>query len=207
VGRVANLRPIVNRPSRNSAILKLSALAIVFFALGCHRSRPDDIVLRYLQLAAALGERDPDALDYYYGPDEWVSDIRKHPPAAGEIRRQALELLSRVRAENSPQGDFLSKQLQAIATRADLLTGARPSFDIEARELFDIEPPPEKNTDDIRREVVRLLPGKGSLAQQYATFDEQFLIAPERVTALMNRAMQECRKRTLQHLSLPTGEQ
>ncbi len=188
---------------------RIVLIAAVCVGAGC-RARPDDVVLRYLQLAAALGERDPDAIDYYYGPLEWVSNARAQPPSAAEIKRSALELLTRVRAENPPHKDFLLKQLQAIATRADLLTGAKPIFEAEARELFDLELPPEKalekHLDETRLEIGRLLPGPGSPAQRYAGFDGQFIIPAERLTAVMNRAMEECRERTLQRVTLPAGE-
>lgn len=143
-------------------MLRVLLLAAVCFCAGC-RARSDDIVVRYLQLAVALGERDPDALDYYYGPSDWVSDTRAHPPAPSEIKRRALELSTRVQRENPPQKDFLLRQLQAIAARADLLTGARSSFESEARALFDVDLPPDVNRADIRREIDRLLPGTENL--------------------------------------------
>ena len=60
--------------------------------------------------------------------------------------------------------------------------------------------------ESIRKEVARLLPGAGTLADRYAAFDQKFLIKENNVAAVMERALQGCRERTLQHLRLPAGE-
>jgi hypothetical protein len=172
----------------------------------CH-TRPDDTVRRYLQLAVALGERDPDSIDYYYGPPEWVADIRAHPPALPEIKQAALDLSRQLQFSNAQRRDFLIKQLNAIAARADLARGVHLSFEDQARLFFDLEVPALGNTlSDVRRDIDRLLPGRGTLAARYANFDRRFLIPPERVSAVMGRALQGCREQTLHHLKLPAGE-
>ncbi len=55
--------------------------------------------------------------------------------------------------------------------------------------------------------VDRLLPGSESLALRYARFDRQFMIPPERLAAVMTRAIDGCRRATLPHMPLPSGEQ
>ena len=176
---------------------RVVALMAVFLpACGPH---PDDAVLRYLQLAVALGERDPDAIDYYYGPDEWVSEARAHPPRLAEIQRDALDLANRVKART-----FLAGQLKAIAARAELLQGKKRNFEDEARAWFDLElpPPPDPaELERVRREIAVLLRGS-----RYADFDARFLIPPERLKSVIDRAMQGCRERTLAHLKLPPEE-
>jgi hypothetical protein len=184
--------------------VRLFAILLVLnCSYGC-ANRPRDATLRYIQLSVALGEHDPDALDYYYGPEDWVAEIRAHPPRLNEIRQQSIDL-----AESLKAGDFLRPQLQAIAARAELLQGKRRSFEDEARAFFDLEiptPPVTSEIDGVRRELNTLLPGKGTLAERYAAFDAQFTIPAERVPAVMERAVAECRDRTLQHLKLPREE-
>jgi hypothetical protein len=209
VVRVANLRPIANRPTRVKIVFsRFCAAAAFLVSTGCH-SHSDDSVRRYLQLSVALGERDPDSIDYYYGPPEWVAGIRAHPPALPAIKEAALELSRKLQSSNSPDRGFLIKQLNAIAARADVGRGVRVSFDDQARAYFDLPMPAPANVphrSEVRREIDRLLPGRGSLAARYANFDRRFVVAPERLRAVMDRAMQRCREQSLQRMKVPAGE-
>ncbi len=196
------------------------SILLVFFLSSCgsRRDPPDTIVRDYIRLAVALGERDRDSLDYYSGPPEWVSDIRAKPPSFREIKNSAISLASRLRElsgknQRSPRVEFLIRQLLAIAARVNLLTGARLSFDEESEAFFGIRAPNPLNDPvnrerftAIRVELGQLLPGPGSLAGRYAAFDQMFLIPPERLPAVLNRAMAGCRARSLKHFSLPPGE-
>ena len=65
--------------------------ACVIFTCACQSSHPDP-VREYIRLAAALGERDPQSLDYYFGPSEWVKDVQEHPPAFAEIAKEGQRL-------------------------------------------------------------------------------------------------------------------
>lgn len=182
----------------------IAAATVLLTACQTH---PDDTVRRYLQLAVALGERDPDSIDYYYGPPEWVAGIRADPAALPAIKQAALDLSRQLQFGNSPRRDFLIKQLNAIAARADVARGVHLSFENQARLFFDLDVPAQGNTfSEIRSEIDRLLPGRGTLAARYANFDRRFLVSPERVPAIMGRALQACREQTLQHLKLPAKE-
>ncbi len=66
-----------------AAILATLAMA----GCACQTQRPDP-VREYIRLSVALGERDSQSLDYYYGPAEWVSDVKKQPPPFAEIAKQ-----------------------------------------------------------------------------------------------------------------------
>jgi hypothetical protein len=168
------------------------------FLSGCRR-HPNDDVLRYLQLVVALGERDPDAIDYYYGPDAWVSGARAHPLSLAEIHSGALDLASGIKTNG-----FLVRQLNAIALRAELLQGRKYSFDHEGQVFFNLEAPASGDSaelETIRQQIAALLRGK-----RYADFDAQFIIPEDRLRAVMERALQGCRQRTLQYLKLPPDE-
>lgn len=183
--------------------------AAVCGSSACRTGRPDDQVLRYLRLAVALGERDPDAIDYYYGPETWVSDIRAHPPTLAAIKQAALDLSGEVKTSGQPRQDFMIKQLNAIAARADAAQGVRLGLGDEARAFFDLDLPARTNAQElyaVRREIDHLVPGRGSLAKRYADFDKRFTIPHERLGIVMDRAIQGCRERTLQHLKLPPSE-
>jgi hypothetical protein len=183
-------------------------IAVVFTATACGPPRFDSQVRQYVRLAVALGERDPDSIDFYYGPPQWVAAIRKHPPRLEEIRRSALELGRRLEPDRHARAKHLAGQLKAIATRADELLGRQETFDQKTSAYFGLTVPTAapRNTEQGRREIDRLLAGTGSLAQRYAAFDRQFLVPVDRLPAVMARAVQGCRDQTLQHLQLPAGE-
>jgi hypothetical protein len=171
-------------------------------------TKPDDAVLQYIRLSVALGDHDPNSLDYYYGPPEWVADVRAHPPKLAEIKRASLDLIAKLQA--TPKRNFLTGQLRAMAMRVDLLRGVRPSFDQEASSLFALDPsrgPKPEQVETTRKEIAVLLPGKGTPLDRYAAFDQQFVIPEAKVQAVMQRALQGCRERTLAHLHLPEGEE
>lgn len=170
----------------------------------------------YLRLVVALGERDPDSIDYYYGPEQWVTDIRKNPPTLVRIRQTALQLVDHLQREqpgvdsNLPQREFLARQLRAIASRADLLLGMQQSFDRETELLFGVRLPlqtDEPRLARVRAELAQLLPGKGDLAQRYMKYEQTFVVPQPRLRAVMSRALAGCRDETLRHVPLPRGEQ
>lgn len=203
-------------------------LVVACFLLGCgagsrnteasQSPQPqslDQLSRSYIRLAVALGERDPDSIDYYFGPEKLVSDIRLNPPTLNRIRLSSLELVQELNSISPPtsQGDdrrrFLIHQLAAIIARVDLLSGKKLTFDQETQSLFGLRIPPQYDQRPlarIRAELNLMLPGKGSLANRYLAFDSKFVVPPRRLPAVMARAIEGCRERTLAHIQLPRGE-
>lgn len=187
--------------------VSIVALTSLVFSCSTDKTKSADAIRQYIRLSVALGDHDPNSLDYYYGPPEWVADVRAHPPKLAEIKQASLDLANKL--PSTPERDYLIAQLRAIATRVDLLRGVRPSFDQEAYALFALQSLPEPNQTRltaIRTEIAQLLPGKGTLVERYAAFDQKFVVPEDRVTAVMERALQGCRDLTLAHLRLPAGE-
>src|SRR6185436_15056999 len=58
----------------------------------------------------------------------------------------------------------------------------------------------------VRAEIDRLLPGPGTVGRRYAEFDRRFVVPRERLPAVLVRAMDGCRRITVDHLRLPPGE-
>ncbi len=168
----------------------------------------------YLRLAVALGERDPDSLDYYFGPSALVADIRSNPPTLAQIRLSSLQLIKELDSlhpdsENRERREFLLQQSRAIASRAGLLLGAHPSFDQETEEFFGMRVPPQTDQGHlvaVRSELNGLLPGRGGLAQRYLAYDTGFVVPRERLRTVMARALEGCRTQTLAHIPLPADE-
>ena len=180
--------------------------AVVLAATACGPRGFDREVREYVRLAVALGERDPDSIDYYYGPAQWVADVRKNPPRLEEIRREAAELERLLQPDPQARAKRLARQVSAIAARADELLGRPQSFDQGTSRYFGVTLPAAGDLEQDRAAIDRLLPGAGPLASRYAEFDRQFLVPADRLQAVMARAIQGCRDQTREHLRLPAGE-
>jgi hypothetical protein len=200
-------------------ILRLLSGAAIIAAPACDahpRATLDEDARQYVRLAVALGERDPDSLDFYAGPADAVSDIRRSPPPLTGIRREAGSLSAQIRARRDPDPiqrmrvQALVRDLAAIVARVDVLAGARPPFAQESASFFGIAPGPIEETDlsAIRAQVADLIGGGGDrLADRYAAFAARFTIPPARLQPVMVAALDACRAATVAHLTLPAGEQ
>ena len=111
----------------------------------------DPVARAYVRLAVALGERDSDSLDYYYGPADWVSDIRRNPPKLEEIARLARELRQTLRPRLDARTDRIRRQLDSLAARADMLVGASMAFDEESQALFAVRLPALPDTASLEK--------------------------------------------------------
>lgn len=183
----------------------------------------NDIARKYIVLAVGLGERDPDSLDYYFGPEKLVADIRRQPPTDASIAQQAGALLDALEqrqglsATDRQRVAFLHLQLNAIKYRAGMLAATQPPnqeappppFDEQSRNFFGITAGPDTEAAaraKTRAEVAILLGTRTNLAHAYSLFDSQFVVKPDRVPAVMNAALAACRTETLKHIELPAGE-
>jgi hypothetical protein len=148
----------------------------------------------------ALAERDPDSLDSYRGPSAWRAEAQARRATLEEIGQSVHNLsesLSRESGQDDDGGErraFLLRQLRAIAARVEILKGARPRFDEEATELFGIE-----------WGTLGSQGSQGSLGSVGSV--RESVIPPDRVPAVLARAVAGCRAATLAHLPLPPSEQ
>jgi hypothetical protein len=106
---------------------------------------------------------------------------------------------------------YLTRQLQALAARVEMLGGKRLSFDEESNALYDATAPvnTEEHFRAVREELGRALPGTGgsaTLLERYEAFRKDFTIPKEKVDSVFRAAVGECRERTRPHLELPPGE-
>jgi hypothetical protein len=182
----------------------------------------DDDARQYVRLAVTLGERDPDSLDFYAGPPDAVADVRRSPPPLTTIKQDAEALLARVssaagRVRKDPaydpadaaRADALAADLAAIVVRVDLLSGARLPYNKESEAFFGLAPAAidERALSGIRAQIADIVgQGGGRLADRYASFAARFTIPADRLPAVLEAALDECRRRTAAHVALPAGE-
>jgi hypothetical protein len=174
-----------------------------------------NIAEQYVRLVLSMGEHDGAYVDAYFGPAQWREEARAKAMTIVQIRDQAK--LLQQQAEQLPKPDDLLsrmridgmvKRLTALLARIEMIDGRNYPFDEETRLLYDAVAPnhDEAHFQTILDQIEQLLPGDGPLAGRVEDFRQQFVIPPERLEAVFSAAIAECRRRSLQHIELPEGE-
>jgi hypothetical protein len=174
----------------------------------------NEIAERYVKLVLAVGERDPAYVDAYYGPPEWKAQaatakwpLDRIEREAGELARQLGDAVTGEDIE-SLRHTYLRRQVEALRARVRMLSGEKLSFDEESQALYDAVAPthPESYFQATVDELDRLIPGQGPLIDRLEQFRTGFVIPKERLNRVFDTAIGECRRRTLQHVTLPPEE-
>ncbi len=176
----------------------------------------DNVARQYTQLVLALGEHDSNYVDAYYGPQQLRDDALAKALSAAAIATEAKTLrdaiASQPTAENEMQKlrlHYLDKQLQALAFHADSLSnGKKANFEAQAQALYDTTPPNYSlsDFDEVLAGIDELVPGEGSLSKRVVAYRKNFVIPADKLDAVFQRAIEECKQRTQAHISLPEGE-
>jgi len=188
-------------------------------AIASQAARPatpmNTIAEQYVKLVLAVGQHDADYVDAFYGPAEWKTDAARQKIALGEIDATAARLgrdIAAVREEGDElarlRREYLRRQLEALRARVRMLQGTKLTFDEESQALYDAVAPrhPDSYFKDILDEIDRALPGAGPLIDRYDAFRQQFIVPADRLSRVFDRAIAECRGRTLAHVTLPADE-
>jgi hypothetical protein len=197
-----------------------AALAVSLGALAAAQTRPPDpmntIAERYVTLVLALGQHDPDYVDAFYGPPEWKAEAERRKQPLAEIDAEAARQLASLppradgdRDELVPlRRDYLQRQLEALRARVRILQGAKLSFDEESQALYDAVAPtyPDSYFEGLLEELDRALPGDGPLVDRYDASRRRFIVPGKQLSRVFDRAITECRARTLRHVQLPPTE-
>ncbi len=186
---------------------------------------------QYVKLVLAVGQVDPDYVDAYYGPSEWKAEAEAtthaDPMTRGGVPIEALasragQLVTRLPALSDEERrdelvvlrrEYLKRQLEAVRARAQMLAAARrgaptPPFDEESLALYDAVAPrhPDAYFDETLEKLERALPGDGALADRVDSFRRRFIVPPDRLSVVFDRAIAEARARTRAHVALPDDE-
>jgi hypothetical protein len=176
----------------------------------------DQQVEEYLFLELSMGLHDAAQVDAYFGPEHLQTQAESEQLSLDEIAQRTAALAQSVSALPRDGNDGLERQrieslesrLLALQTRIQLNQGMEFSFDDESRLLFDATAPSfdASHFERILEKIDALLPGDGPLPERVTAFRERFIIPPDRLSAVFEAALEECRRRTLQHIDLPAHE-
>jgi len=208
----------------------LLLLIIVLLALSCSEKKEQkklgDLELKmnsiaegYVKLVLEVGKYDPNYVDAYYGPKEWKPkeenlqfDSTAHDKLiyTADSLLNELELLSEYSATEleTLRYRYLYKQLFAIKTKIIILNGSSLPFDLESRALYDVSPTEEKEADFqiVIDELDKILPGKGDIGERINKFKKEFEVPKDKIAAVFDAAIKECKRRTSKYINLPAGE-
>ncbi|MDP2258769.1 MAG: hypothetical protein Q8J89_03520 [Caulobacter sp.] len=203
----------------------LAALILAFAALaGPALANPHvgDIAARYVQLSLEIGEHEDGYIDAYYGPPAWQEAAKAARRPLPELARD-VEFLLAALAEDEAGADtagdtsgsltheriaFLRGQLIAARTRLRMMQGEKLSFEDEAEGLFGVRPvlKPLSAYDPVLADIEKLVSGEGPLWQRVDAFNDRFVVPADRLKAVMDAAIAECRRRTVAVIPLPANE-
>lgn len=198
--------------------LALAAVAacLLFAAPAQAKSPLDRLAEQYVKLSLELGEHEEGYIDAYYGPPAWQAAAKAKKRDLTAIRIDLLRLVvglmqidrQTLSPEERRRHAFLIAQLRAAGARLQMMQGTKLSFEDEAERLFGVRPVLKALTDydPVLQEIEALVPGDGPLWQRVDAFNDRFIIPADRLQAVMDAAIAECRRRTMDHIALPADE-
>ena len=205
--------------------LFLAALALPLMLVAACATTPapdasgdslDAVARDYVALILEIGEREPGYVDAYYGPPEWAEAAKANTREVPALIQGAASLTQRLNALSTRGAEpavvqrkaYLLAHVSAASARLRMIGGDRMSFADEAYALFGVRPElkPLSDYDPILARIETLVPGEGPLAQRVATFRNQFVIPTDRLQAVFDASIAECRARTIRHIALPSKE-
>jgi hypothetical protein len=207
----------------NVRTVAIACLAACVAIAGCGDERRaesppdlDDIAADYVSLELGMGRHDSNHVDAYYGPEALRQAANEAELALRQIAGQAEELAARVAGWPGNRNDRLqlaringlSQRLTALSTRIAINEGRSFSFDEEAELLFGVAAPDHEaaHFEEILAEIDALVPGSGGLSSRVNAFQDQFVIPKDKLAVVFEAAIEECRRRTLEHIDLPEEE-
>jgi len=201
-------------------LLPLCSLVVFLSCKGPERVRQkslDEISKKYSKLALEIGQYDNDFIDAYYGAEEWNRNSKdaKDLPYE-ELKWQSTTLLNQLKSIDDMafsdlellRYQFLNKQLNAIRTKLDMMSGKTYPFDVESLRLYDVVAPHIDLVvyDEILIELDNIVPGEGDLTSRYHDYSKGFIIPADKVDKVFQAAISEARKRVSERITLPVNE-
>jgi hypothetical protein len=197
-----------------------SILIAVLFITGCDKrdepvvvAKLDDLAREYLFLELSMGRHDAGHVDAYFGPEEIQNAADEAELSLDDIETRVAGLEETLAGlsgndEQMVRIEGILGRLKALQTRIALNGGQALSFDEESRNLFGAVAPNRDASyfEAVLQDIDDLLGGEGELSERVVSFQDQFIVPPERLADVFDAAINECRRRTLLHIDLPDNE-
>jgi hypothetical protein len=194
-------------------------LILAFAARTANAATPPDpvepLAQAFASLALQLAHSPGHAaeVDSYFGPASLVPAAAAPSATAAQLSATAQRLVLDISAQQqrvpSSRGARLLDQARTLAALIDELQHPHTrSFAAEAWAVYTMRVPAvqPQATRRTLQALAALLPGSGPVADRLEAYRMRFVVAPERRRVVFERALQECRERTLKHWALPAGE-
>jgi hypothetical protein len=209
------------------ALIIASSIAVAATATIAHSTTPtapfpherqlNSVADSYVALTLEAGTHEDEWVDAYYGPEEKRAAAKAKPRSLAQLREAALALIAQIDEEvlakaRGPKIEMRAEALRgmliAADTRLQMLQGTKFPFDKEAKGQFATVPAlkPLSHYDIILAGLEKTIPGDGPLAMRVDSFNERYVIPKEKLKAVFDAAIAECRKRTARYMKLPAGE-
>ncbi len=176
----------------------------------------DPIAEAYVHLSLEIGEHEAGYIDAYYGPKEWAEQAKNATRPLPELRaavESQLQQLSKVDETGLAPLEvrrkrLLAAQLTAARTRMAMMAGESLDFEREAEGLYALRPAlkPLTDYDPVLQRLETVFPGDGPLWQRVDAFASRTAIPAGKLQAVMHASIDECKRRTLEHIALPNEE-
>jgi len=199
--------------------LRVLALLFVLIGAACagiaRHSTLEDSARDYVHLVLEIGAHEEGYIDAYYGPAKWKTEAEAHPRTIAELKTEADRIQAALRAMSAARppigrrrAAWLMAQTASARFRLDMIEGAHLPFRDEAERLFALRPDlrPLETYDPVLARIEALVPGQGPLNERVEAFRNRYTIPSDRLSAVMDAAIAECRRRTRAHVQLPDNE-
>ncbi|MDY6982138.1 MAG: hypothetical protein SV422_03530 [Pseudomonadota bacterium] len=207
---------------KKDSIAKALLLAAAAVLSSCAPSDPlQQQAEEFVELALSVGIGNPDEIDAWFGPaalDPRGANSTAVPPE--ELLADAKALLADIEtlapaltsAAESQRSAKLERRVEKFIVLLETLAMPKAlSFADEALQLYDITLPAMplsvEEQQALMDAIEALLPGQGTLAFRVAALQNRLVVPPDKRVAVFERALAECRARTLAHWDLPADEQ
>ncbi len=200
---------------------KLLILGFAIVLFSCSKKNDAELGMNkiaeeYKKLVLDLGQYDKNYVDAYYGPESWKVNNKEDQFPLSRFRKTQKTIISKLYSLDTIgmlpvlhlRYKSLQKQINSVGVRVEIVHGKEFSFDEESLGLYDALAPrfSESYFNLVINKLNEILPGKGSVEERMIAFKKQFIIPDNKLDEVFMAAINEARKRTLKHFTLPTNE-
>ncbi len=192
--------------------------AVFLAACATAPAEPDlnPLAESYVRLSLETGTHEEGYVDAYFGDPAWKTEAEANPRSIAELKTAvdalSTQLAAALERARDPVVQRRARALSAYAAsmrfRLDMIEGTRVPFADEAERLFALRPTlrPLESYDAALTRIEALAPGRGTLAERVSAFNDRYIIPRDRLRAVMEAAIAEWRRRTVEHIALPENE-